>query len=40
LRLINEPTAAAMAAGYHDVDEDLVIIVFDLGGGTFEVSII
>ena len=39
LRLINEPTAAAMAAGYHQNDEDITILVFDLGGGTFDVSI-
>ncbi len=40
LRLINEPTAAAIAYGLQDIDEQGHIMVFDLGGGTFDVSII
>ncbi|AZV77993.1 molecular chaperone HscC [Parasedimentitalea marina] len=40
LRLINEPTAAAIAYGLQDIDEQGHILVFDLGGGTFDVSII
>ncbi len=39
LRLINEPTAAALAYGYKD-DEDKNIAVFDLGGGTFDVTVL
>ncbi|MCK5812399.1 MAG: molecular chaperone DnaK [Clostridiales bacterium] len=39
LRIINEPTAAALAYGM-DKDEDQKIMVFDLGGGTFDVSIL
>jgi molecular chaperone DnaK len=39
LRIINEPTAAALAYGL-DKDEDETILVFDLGGGTFDVSIL
>ena len=39
LRIINEPTAAALAYGV-DKDEDQTILVFDLGGGTFDVSIL
>ena len=39
LRIINEPTAAALAYGL-DKDEDQTILVFDLGGGTFDVSIL
>ena len=38
-RLINEPTAAAMAYGLHDKPEHTQFIVLDLGGGTFDVSI-
>ena len=39
LRVINEPTAAALAYGM-DKTEDKVIAVFDLGGGTFDISIL
>ena len=39
LRIINEPTAAALAYGM-DKGEDHIILVFDLGGGTFDVSIL
>ena len=39
LRIINEPTAAALAYGL-EKDEDQTILVFDLGGGTFDVSIL
>lgn len=39
-RLINEPTAAALAYGIHDLDEQSPFLVFDLGGGTFDVSIV
>ena len=38
--LINEPTAAAMAYGLHDKDTEQTIMVLDLGGGTFDVSIV
>ena len=40
LRLINEPTAAAIAYGLGQEHEDDVIAVFDLGGGTFDISIL
>ena len=39
-RIINEPTAAALAYGLDRVDEQQLIAVYDLGGGTFDVSII
>ncbi|WP_068082495.1 Hsp70 family protein [Polycladidibacter stylochi] len=39
-RLINEPTAAALAYGLQDKDEESTFLVFDLGGGTFDVSIL
>ncbi len=39
-RLINEPTAAALAFGVQDRDEKEPFLVFDLGGGTFDVSIV
>lgn len=39
-RIINEPTAAALAYGFDKVQEDKTIIVYDLGGGTFDVSVI
>ena len=40
LRIINEPTAAALAYGLDKADEDQTILVFDLGGGTFDVSLL
>lgn len=40
LRIINEPTAAALAYGLEKQDEEQQILVFDLGGGTFDVSIL
>jgi molecular chaperone DnaK len=40
LRIINEPTAAALAYGMEKEDEDQTILVFDLGGGTFDVSVL
>ncbi|KZL23038.1 Hsp70 family protein [Pseudovibrio sp. WM33] len=38
-RLINEPTAAALAYGFQSLEEESSFLVFDLGGGTFDVSI-
>src|SRR6185436_5492878 len=40
LRIINEPTAAALAYGLDKGDSDHTILVFDLGGGTFDVSLL
>jgi molecular chaperone DnaK len=40
LRIINEPTAAALAYGLDKQDKDHTILVFDLGGGTFDVSLL
>ncbi len=39
LQVINEPTAAALAYGVQQLDEDQTVLVFDLGGGTFDVTI-
>src|SRR5215469_1494563 len=39
LQIINEPTAAALAYGLDKLDEDQTVFVFDLGGGTFDVTI-
>ncbi|MDQ0047790.1 molecular chaperone HscC [Paenibacillus polymyxa] len=39
-RLISEPTAAAISYGLHQQDSDTTFLVFDLGGGTFDVSIL
>jgi molecular chaperone DnaK len=40
LRIINEPTAAALAYGLDKQDQEQRILVFDLGGGTFDVSVL
>lgn len=40
LRIVNEPTAAALAYGLDKGNEDELILVFDLGGGTFDVSLL
>ena len=40
LRIINEPTAAALAYGLDKTNKDEKILVFDLGGGTFDVSVL
>jgi len=39
-RLVNEPTAAALAYGIHTLGEEKPFLVFDLGGGTFDVSLV
>lgn len=39
-RIINEPTAAALAYGLDKMDRDIKIAVFDLGGGTFDISVL
>jgi molecular chaperone HscC len=39
-RLLNEPTAAALAYGIHQKDSETKFLVFDLGGGTFDVSVL
>ena len=40
LRIINEPTAAAIAYGLDKKDEEKTVLIFDLGGGTFDVSLL
>jgi molecular chaperone DnaK len=40
LRIINEPTAAALAYGLDKEEKDRTVLVFDLGGGTFDVSVL
>ena len=40
MRIVNEPTAAALAYGFDKTDKDHTIAVFDLGGGTFDISIL
>ncbi|WP_350342502.1 molecular chaperone DnaK [Proteinivorax tanatarense] len=40
LRIINEPTAAALAYGLDKAEDDQTVLVFDLGGGTFDVSVL
>jgi molecular chaperone HscC len=39
-RIFNEPTAAALAYGFHEAREDKTLLTFDLGGGTFDVSVV
>ena len=39
-RILNEPTAAAIAYGWHSANAEKVIVVLDLGGGTFDVSVV
>ncbi len=39
-RLLNEPTAAALAYGIHELEDETRFLVFDLGGGTFDVSVL
>jgi len=39
-RIVNEPTAAALAYGYRDPEREARLLVFDLGGGTFDVTIL
>jgi len=40
LRILNEPTAAAIAYGFHESREEKTLVVIDLGGGTFDVSVV
>ncbi len=39
-RILNEPTAAAMAYGFHEGQDDKLLLIVDLGGGTFDVSLV
>ncbi|HEY3789455.1 MAG TPA: Hsp70 family protein [Urbifossiella sp.] len=39
-RILNEPTAAAIAYGFHEARVDKKLLIFDLGGGTFDVSVV
>src|SRR5262249_49418412 len=39
-RILNEPTAAAIAYGFHESTDEKTLLVFDLGGGTFDVSLV
>ena len=39
-RIINEPTAASLAYGIHEDADDLTVAIFDLGGGTFDISLV
>jgi len=39
-RIFNEPTAAALAYGFHETKNDKILLIFDLGGGTFDVSLV
>ena len=40
MKIINEPTAAAIAYGFNNNENNKIILVFDLGGGTYDVSIL
>jgi molecular chaperone HscC len=39
-RIVNEPTAAALAYGFHEARDEKVLLILDLGGGTFDVSVV
>ncbi len=39
-RILNEPTAAAIAYGFHESDQEKTLLIYDLGGGTFDVSLV
>ena len=40
MRIINEPTAAAIAYGLDKKEQEQMVLIFDLGGGTFDVSLL